>query len=338
MQASDIPGRVPLPFAESGIRSTIPVIPSGVPGRASLQEGFPGETMQPIAVGGIPPAGQDFNGILYAISAWARWQGAGGPVSYDAGFATAIGGYPKGAVVAGAVAGRSWVSLIDNNTTNPDAGGAGWLTYSSGRLLNTQTFVANGTYTPTPGARYIEVEGCGGGGGGGYSAATGASDFAIGSGGAYASFARATYLLSALTATVPVTIGAAGVSGLAGTATSFGSYLTLPGGLQGGSAGPAALGFFSSQGIPGALPTGIGIILRSRGAPGQSGAALGGYLVSGQGGSGPYGGGGVNQNAGAGSPGSGYGAGGGGAGSNPSYSAQFGGAGTGGILIIREYA
>ncbi len=42
-----------------------------------------------------------------------------------------------------------WQSTIENNTTNPDAGGIGWINYLSGRLLNVQTFLSSGTYTPT---------------------------------------------------------------------------------------------------------------------------------------------------------------------------------------------
>jgi hypothetical protein len=38
------------------------------------------------------------------------------------------GGYPRGAIVQSAtVLGRFWVSTADNNTTNPDTGGANWL-------------------------------------------------------------------------------------------------------------------------------------------------------------------------------------------------------------------
>jgi len=138
MQYSDLPPRIPVPFAESGLKNTIPV-PSQVsitPGAASFTTGFPPLTMTPIAAGGVPPFGQDMNGILNEISAWARWQGAGGPVPYDAAFAAAIGGYPKGAVIAGASAGAAWVSLVDNNLTNPGAGGAGWASYLQNGVAN----------------------------------------------------------------------------------------------------------------------------------------------------------------------------------------------------------
>jgi hypothetical protein len=128
MQYSDLPPRIPVPFAESGPKNTIPV-PSqtGItPGAASFTTGFPPLTMTPVAAGGVPPFGQDMNGILFDTTSWARWQGAGGLVEYDATFSTAIGGYPKGAMLKAASGSGVWLSTADNNTTNPDLGGSGW--------------------------------------------------------------------------------------------------------------------------------------------------------------------------------------------------------------------
>lgn len=46
---------------------------------------------------------------------------------YDPVFQEMIAGYPEGAVVESAVnPGVFWISTIDDNMTNPDAGGAGW--------------------------------------------------------------------------------------------------------------------------------------------------------------------------------------------------------------------
>jgi hypothetical protein len=71
---------------------------------------------------------QDFNGILFQTTAWARWQAVGGLVPYDAAFSAAVGGYPAGGTVLSATTpGRVWISSADNNTTNPDSGGANWL-------------------------------------------------------------------------------------------------------------------------------------------------------------------------------------------------------------------
>lgn len=52
-------------------------------GRTSIEQGFPDETMLPPAYGGIPPYGQDFNGILKAITENLTWYSAGGIFEYD---------------------------------------------------------------------------------------------------------------------------------------------------------------------------------------------------------------------------------------------------------------
>lgn len=131
MQQSDLPTRFPIPFAASAggsyIRSipTDPVAPTGSDAPASLSEGFPPETFMPEGSGGIPPNGKDFNGILNQITAMCRWMAAGGPAVFNSAFSSAIGGYPKGARLASVVtAGVEWISTVDNNTTDPDGGGA----------------------------------------------------------------------------------------------------------------------------------------------------------------------------------------------------------------------
>lgn len=120
MQQSDIPTRIQVPFADAGLRNTIPIAAPTTPGLASYTEGFPEPCFTPLEAGGIPPFGQDFNGLAYAITRWLQWTNAGGPVPYDADFSTVVGGYPRGAVVSSAtVGGASWVSTVDDNTTDP---------------------------------------------------------------------------------------------------------------------------------------------------------------------------------------------------------------------------
>lgn len=132
MLQSGIPVRFSIPWGKNAGGSYIRTIPSasqiGVTnGAASLNDGYPPLCFQPVASGGTPPFGQDTNGILNWITQWSQWQAAGGPIVYDSTFSTAIGGYPKGAVLASSVtAGLSWVSTADNNTTNPDSSGTNW--------------------------------------------------------------------------------------------------------------------------------------------------------------------------------------------------------------------
>lgn len=132
MKLSDLPAKFPLIWgasATSGYIRDIPVDSQiGITnGAASLQTGFPPLCFLPVGSGGVPPFGQDFNGILKQITAWSQWANAGGQVTYDADFASSIGGYPKGAVVAGTATGVLWLNIVDDNSANPDADGAGWI-------------------------------------------------------------------------------------------------------------------------------------------------------------------------------------------------------------------
>lgn len=126
MSASDIPERLPIPFANSAGGSYIRTVPTPsqipiTPGAASLTDGFPPLNFTEISAGGIPPDGRDMNGILNVATAWNRWQAAGGPVTWDSTFAASVGGgYPKGALVRQSTTSTSyWFSLVENNTTNP---------------------------------------------------------------------------------------------------------------------------------------------------------------------------------------------------------------------------
>lgn len=134
MKIANIPSKFAIPFASSagsGYIRTIPQTPTGTAGQASLQQGFPPENFSPVSAGGVPPFGQDFNGLLNQVTSWNQWQGTGAFPPYDSAFQTAIGGYPQNSCVGSAVTvGLVWMSLVDDNLTNPDAGGAGWVVFS----------------------------------------------------------------------------------------------------------------------------------------------------------------------------------------------------------------
>jgi hypothetical protein len=132
MISSSVPTLVPLPFAASGSKHAIPTASQiGITaGAASLTDGFPPLTFTPIASGGVPPDGNDMNGILNLISANTNWANAGGTYPYNSAFSTYIGGYPKGAVLIMAAGTGFWLSTIDNNTTNPESGpSANWIAF-----------------------------------------------------------------------------------------------------------------------------------------------------------------------------------------------------------------
>jgi hypothetical protein len=97
------------------------------PGRASLNDGFPPLCFQAIASGGIPPTGEDFQGILFWLSAYCVALQAGLIPIYDSGFATFIGGYPVNAQLQKASGVGTWTNLVAGNTSDPDTGGSGWI-------------------------------------------------------------------------------------------------------------------------------------------------------------------------------------------------------------------
>lgn len=128
MQLSSMPALVGVPFAENGTKNIIPVDSQIgiVDGAASYNDGFPPLTMTPVVAGGIPPFGNDFNGILNAVTRSIRWACAGGLYRYDSGFVGVTGGYPKGALIQNIAGDVIWISTADNNTGDPTSGG-GWL-------------------------------------------------------------------------------------------------------------------------------------------------------------------------------------------------------------------
>lgn len=165
MDLASIPSFLPIPFASSADPTDIHVIPqspSPTPGLASYTTGFVPENFEPEASGGIPPDGRDFNGLFFDITTRVRWAQAGGGYPYDSAFSTAIGGYPKGALVLRADSTGQWLSTVDNNTTDPDSSGAsGWVAMraNTGSAAITAT---SGTVSPTKtqlGAQVLIVSG-----------------------------------------------------------------------------------------------------------------------------------------------------------------------------------
>lgn len=128
------PTRFPIPFASAAVAPYVHEVPEAsqvgiTTGAASLTDGFPPANFSPVSAGGVPPFGNDMNGILKQATEWIRWFTAGGPAPYDSSFATSISGYPKGAIIPGTIPGSAWISTADANTSDPNAGGADWSPY-----------------------------------------------------------------------------------------------------------------------------------------------------------------------------------------------------------------
>lgn len=359
------PAQITVPFATSGLKNSIPSTSNNVTGNAGYDAGFPAINMTPIAAGGIPPFGQDFNGIFFELSAAVRYDQAGGLYPYSSPFSTAVGGYPKGALIAKATLDGLWLNTTVDNTTNPDTGGAGWVNPLSGRLLRTSVYtfvggvqmvsVDGGTFTATGASTFTSLalavkviaEGVGGGGGSGATTATGGSQFAVTGGASGACYGLGVY--PAPVSAIAVAVGLAGAAGAApggaggnGGTTTLGALLSIGGGS--GSAGSAAQTGNLVQGGAATAKTVTGAnIYSANGGYGHYGISLTSFIggVGGETVFGPGGSPGLANTAGTSSPGNpatSPGAGGGGSATAPSAAAQPGAKGADGILIIREYA
>ncbi|NWA62958.1 hypothetical protein HX773_18805 [Pantoea sp. B9002] len=122
MQTSSQPKLLPIPFADAGSKQDIPNDSQIgiVAGRASYNDGFPPLTRTPLAGGGVPPFGTDFNGVFNDITAAIRWTQAGAGYPFNAAFNTAVAGYPKGARIPNSTLDGFWLNTTDGNSANPE--------------------------------------------------------------------------------------------------------------------------------------------------------------------------------------------------------------------------
>lgn len=123
------------PFGADAVPVTDVTLPIPVPdqtgilvGAASFSTGFPAATRTDPEAGGIPPYGQDMNGILYMLSVYAATMQAGQIVPWNAAAAAAFGGYKVGAKLASvAVPGLVWTNNLDANAADPDVDPSNWI-------------------------------------------------------------------------------------------------------------------------------------------------------------------------------------------------------------------
>jgi hypothetical protein len=125
MNRSSPPKKQPLPFGTNGQREKLLEDTPAGDNTASYSKGFPPVTMILKAAGGLPPKGQDMNQILFELSDLMRWASTGAINSFDPAFSSAISGYPSGALVLSDAGDKIFISVIDNNTDNPNSTNTG---------------------------------------------------------------------------------------------------------------------------------------------------------------------------------------------------------------------
>lgn len=241
-----------------------------------------------------------------------------------------------GAILSGTA--TAGLALLSGANTTPT-----WSTSKPITQVVVQTFAATGTYTPTAGMVYCEVEAVGGGGGSGgiTGVAAGQYNGAAGGGGAYS---KSIFTAAQIGASKAVAIGAAGAAGTNGPgaggdggSTTLGvTLLTAPGG-KGSGTSPTSLG-----GAGGAAGTANKLALP--GYPGMNASvnptAASVVFPGSYGGNSAWGQGGQTSSTNStsiGQVGTGYGAGASGANTYNSTSTFAGGAGTIGYMIVTEY-
>lgn len=124
------PVTIPEAFANDATAAHRNVIPQTIanPQRASWSLGFPPQTMTPIIAGGKPMLGPDMNGTLYMLSSHTFYQQTGQPYRWNADVLVALGtGYSPGTLLGSTDGMTLWLNLMNGNTSDPDAGGAGWV-------------------------------------------------------------------------------------------------------------------------------------------------------------------------------------------------------------------
>ena len=122
MKSTDSPALFPQPFARDAdprlVNTSLPETTTDK-GRVSILGGFPELNFTPLSSGGEPVNGVDMQTLFHMLSIVARAAEAGQIRPWSAAYAQQIGGYPTGAVVSSSSPGVLYVSLIDDNLTDP---------------------------------------------------------------------------------------------------------------------------------------------------------------------------------------------------------------------------
>uniref|UniRef100_UPI001F1944E3 hypothetical protein n=1 Tax=Escherichia coli TaxID=562 RepID=UPI001F1944E3 len=124
---------IPIAFAANGIKNLIQKVRQvgQDPEDFTWNEGAPLITMTKIEDGGKAPKGQDFNGVINALSEHVIYGQNGNRYTWSQDVIDEFGGYALGAIVQSNDTTKEFRSLVANNTVNPNNGlGGVWEVYS----------------------------------------------------------------------------------------------------------------------------------------------------------------------------------------------------------------
>lgn len=220
---------------------------------------------------------------------------------------------------------------------------------ASVKNIKRQVFTTSGTYIPSAGLIYADVEIVGGGGGSGGALGSASPGASTGGGGGAGGYSKRMFSAAQIGGNGVVIVGAGGTGGAAGTnngtnggTTTFTPANTGTAGL-GAASGGAGFGGIATTipaagGFPGSGGVAIGGDINVPGDNASYGIALGGsgVAIGAPGASSRYGSGGlIGSVAANGNPGTGYGS--GGSGAAASTTSRAGANGAPGICIVTEY-
>lgn len=122
MKSTEIiqPTPISAPIAHAGLKFNIPENATGSE-LASIAEGFPAITMKALDDDGLPPRGQDCNGMFYLSTDQKVYLQNGGIITFNQSVSDLIGGYPQGAYLDYITSEGIYTkvkSLIEDNTYN----------------------------------------------------------------------------------------------------------------------------------------------------------------------------------------------------------------------------
>lgn len=145
------PTPITIPWASLGNKRSIPTVSQigevDGEGKASYPDGYPPLCGTPLVSGGKPPSILDENGVLFEITSPLRFLLAGGAPKFNAAMATAINGYPVGAVLQDNSGVNTYINVVDGNSvdfnTTSAAIGVSWLLYGSASALKKQCMIVH---------------------------------------------------------------------------------------------------------------------------------------------------------------------------------------------------